>query len=160
MTIYMTSQDKDQDFRKATRIVFRLLKFRLRSEHELRNSLTAKNLPAPTVNQAIQYFKDTQIVNDRFFAQQWISSRLKKPFGFIRIRLELKQKGISAGIIQETIAEAARDYDEQTIVNELAKHRRYQYKNLDREKMKQRMYGYLMRRGFNANCVVKTINAL
>ena len=151
---------QDKNFCKARNIVFRLLKFRLRSEQELRDTLTAKSLPAPAVEQTIRYFKDIDLINDRVFAQQWISSRLKKPFGLNRIQLELKKKGIEADIIQEAIRKIMDDYDEQAIVTGLMQHRLNQYKGVDTDKIKQRMYGYLLRRGFNSNIIFKAIKTL
>jgi len=157
MTAQLVSPDKDQNIRKAKGIVFRLVKFRLRSEQELRDRLTAKNLPLPTIEQTIRYVKDMGLINDCLFAQQWITSRLKKPFGINRIRLELKEKGIDAEIIKKAIAEVMPGYDEQTIVTELVRHRLRVYKNIDPEKTKQRIYGYLLRRGFNTNASLKAI---
>ena len=160
MTAPFISPDKDKDFRKARGFVFRLLKFRSHSEQELRDTLTAKNLPISTVEQTIRYFKNMDLVNDRLFAQQWISSRLKKPFGLIRIRIELKKKGIEAGIIQEAITEVMDDYEEQAIVTELVQHRLHQYKDIDPEKRKRRIYGYLLRRGFHTNIIMKAIETI
>jgi regulatory protein len=153
----MDTAEQDEDFNKAKSIVYRLLNIRLRSEHELRAKLVSKKLPPSIVEQAIRYFQELDLVNDRQFARQWIASRLKKPFGFNRIRLELAEKGIHAAVIQEALDDASKDYDEWTTAAQLVQHRARKYKNIDPDKARQRLYGYLQRRGFKASTIVKVI---
>lgn len=153
----MDSTNDEEGIRKAKKIVFRLLKFRARSEQELRDKLSVKNLPTPVAEQAIRYFKDCELIDDRLFARQWTSSRMKKPFGLGRIRLELQKKGINAEIIEEVLTDAGRQYDELAVVIPLARHQASKYSNVSVEKIRQRVYGYLSRRGFSANIVIKAI---
>ena len=154
-------REKDEErFRKAQQIVFRLLKFRLRSEKELQRKLKEKKLPGPIIKQTIQYFKDLELIDDHKFAQQWTSSRLKKPFGLNRIRLELKDKGIDVDIIDEALKSAENQYDELKIVTELAQYRASKHRNADPERIKRRIYGYLLRRGFSMNNIIKAIKTL
>ena len=101
----MSNKEKEELFSEARNTVFRLLKFRLRSEKEIYGKLKAKNLPASVIKQTIEYFKALDLIDDCHFAQAWTSSRLKKPFGINRIRLELKENGIDQEIIDETIKE-------------------------------------------------------
>jgi regulatory protein len=153
----MVDTSDEGNFRKAKNTCFRLLKIRLRSEQELRDKLSAKNHPILIAEQTIRYFKDCELIDDRLFARQWTSSRLKKPFGFGRIRLELQKKGIEAAIIDEALTEAGHQYDELAVVMPLAKHRATKYGNVSPEKIRQRVYGYLSRRGFNTNTIMKAI---
>src|SRR3990167_4198604 len=104
-------EEKEESFRKAQTIVFRLLKFRLRSEKELQEKLKAKKFPASIIQQTIRYFKDLRLIDDHKFAREWASSRLKKPFGLNRIRLELTKMGISTAIAEEILKEAEDHYD-------------------------------------------------
>jgi len=123
----------ENNFRKAKSICLRLLKIRLRSEQELRVRLCTKNLPAPIAEQAIRYFRDCELIDDVIFARQWTSSRMKKPFGLGRIRLELQKKGIEASIIDNVLTEAERGYDELAIVTPLAQNRALKYNNVNSE---------------------------
>ncbi len=153
-------EEKDERFRKAQTTVFRLLRFRLRSEKELREKLKAKKFPATVIGQTIEHFKDLELIDDHRFARQWTSSRLKRPFGINRIRLELREKGIHSAIIEKAIEETAENYEELDIVTELAQRRASKYKNCDPAKIKQRVYGYLLRRGFSISSINKAIKAL
>ncbi len=153
----MDTQAKEESFRKARSIVFRLLKSRPRGEKELRDKLATNDLPVSIVEQTIKYFKDCALINDVAFARQWTSSRLAKPFGLNRIRLELKNKGIDRTVIEETLKDALRGYDEGAIVEKLANHQAGKYTNSDPKIRKQRVYGYLFRRGFNPDIIVDVI---
>ncbi len=153
-------EEKEERLHKAQTICYRLLKFRLRSEKELQGKLKERKFPAPMIKQTIQYFKDLDLVDDHEFARQWTSSRLRKPFGINRIRIELQKKGICPTVIEETIKEATDTYEESEIVTELAQYRASKYKHHDPEKTKQRVYGFLLRRGFRMDSIIKAIKTL
>lgn len=156
----MGNKNKEELTCKARNAVFRLLKFRSRSEKEIHEKLKVKKLPDPVIKQTIAYFKDLDLINDHQFAKDWTSSRLKKPFGINRIRLELKKKGIDPTVIEATITDATDKYDEFEVVTRLARYRASKYKNIDPEKIQQRVYGYLLRRGFNLSVILKAIKTL
>ena len=153
----MDKAQQEESLNKAKSIVYRLLNIRLRSEHELRAKLASKKIPHAIVEQAIRYFRELDLVSDRQFARQWITSRLKKPFGLNRIRLELTEKGIPTTVIQAELDEASKGYDELATAAQLAQHRAGKYKNIEPVKVRQRLYGYLQRRGFTVSTVLKVI---
>lgn len=153
----MDQGEQEESFRRARDAVLRLLKFRARSEQELRGRLGAKNFPLSVIERTIRHFKEADLINDGRFARQWASSRLKKPFGIGRIRLELKKKGIDGATIREVLDETARHYDEPAAAAALARRRAGQYRDIGPEKIKRRVYGYLRRRGFSAAAVIKAI---
>ncbi len=142
---------------EAKNYIYRLLKIRLRSEKEVRDKLRQKGFSEPTADEAVGYFKSVGLVNDRQFAQKWTVWRLARPLGLKRIKLELKEKGIAPDLIEEQLAEAKSDYSEDAIVGRLAKRQAAKHRGVPREKMKQRVYGYLMRRGFSPAAVFKAI---
>ncbi len=156
----MTDKEKGKLLVKARNTVFRLLKFRLRSEKEIREKLKAKKLPDPVTKQTIAYFKNLDLIDDHRFAKDWTSSRLKKPFGINRIRVELKKKGIDPETIEETVKEATEKYDELEVVTQLAQYRASKYKSIDPKKIQQRVYGFLLRRGFNMNVIIKALKTI
>ena len=144
-------------FIKAKSAVFRLLKIRSRSEQEVKDKLKQKGFDEHVIGQAIRYFKDLELIHDRQFAKGWIASRLNKPFGSHRIRLELKQKGIDDDIIDEELTKALESYSEEEVVLSLLKKRVVKYKNVPPLKLKQRLYNYLARRGFNAEVIYRSL---
>jgi len=149
-----------EDFAKARNYVFTLLKFRNRSEQEIREKLKKKKCEQKTVEKTIQYLKDVHFIDDRQFARDWIKARLTKPFGFRRISFELNQKGIDKDIIREELNEAKGNFPEGEIVVALARKMAKKYAKLDEAKIKRRIFGYLSRRGFNLEAIQKAISRL
>ena len=69
----MDLSKNEEQLSKAQKVVYRFLKFRLRSEYELRDKLRQRKLPASIVKQTIMHFKAIGLVNDIQFALQWTS---------------------------------------------------------------------------------------
>lgn len=153
-------EDRDPQLKKAFAAAERLLKIRPRSEWELRGQLAKKVFPADVVDRVIGEYKRLGIINDDFFARQWVQSRLKRPFGWQRIRFELKQKGVSAETIEQTIEHARAGFDEPATALELARRRAAKYAQLPPDKRKQRVAGFLERRGFDHYAITQALRKL
>jgi len=145
---------------KARAYAFLLLKFRLRSAKELEQRLRQKGFSEELSRETVNFLKDKEFIDDRVFARGWVSSRLKRPFGLRRIKQELVQKGLDKEIIQNAFAWASEDYQEPVIVKQLAEQRFAKSKGIDALKAKQRIYAYLMRRGFSPDIVSQTVRKL
>jgi len=150
----------DERFEKAEKAVYRLLKYRLRSKQEIRDKLSQLKIPAAIAEKAVRHFEELELIDDLQFARQWAASRLKKPFGLNRIRMELKKKGIDGAIINDVLTEVAREFDELDVVVSLAQYRAGKYHDIDQDKVKQRVYGYLKRRGFRQNAILKAVEQI
>src|SRR5436309_3472887 len=78
----------------------RFLQIRPRSEKEIIDYLTKKNVPEKTIEGVLQYLKEKKYVNDTEFAHWWVDQRTRvKPKGKRFIAIELQQKGIARDII-------------------------------------------------------------
>lgn len=147
-------QNKNQDvLEKAKNYAFLLLKFRPRSEKELSYRLKRKKFQEAVIKEVVSVLKESDFINDSSFAKGWISSKLKKPLGFIRIKEELKAKGVDSQIIEEQIQEIKKDYSEEDVVMDLARKRFKKIKGLKHLKAKNRVFAYLLRRGFSVDTV-------
>jgi len=151
---------ENEDFAKARNYVFTLLKFRNRSEQEIREKLKRKKYTQKTVERTIQYLEDVHFIDDRQFARDWIKARLTKPFGFRRISFELNQKGIHKDIIREELNTAKINFPEEEIIVSLTKRIALKNKDLDRVKLKQKVFGFLSRRGFSLEAIQKAVNQI
>jgi len=145
---------------KAKNNISRLLNVRIRSEKEICDRLQQKGYSQDIINDAVNYYKQLDLIDDENFTKQWIHSRLNKPFGLNRIKKELEAKGIDIDILQAAIDQAKETFPELDIVQELAQKRVSLYKNSDPMKAKQRVYGYLVRRGFNYSVINKVVREL
>ena len=152
--------DETKEFHKAKISALRLLKTRNRSEKEIQDRLARKNFHQRTITKTIEFLKNARLVDDRQFTKAWIDARLKKPFGIHRISFELKEKGIHNDVIKEGLSRLTESYPEDEIVMALAKKRFSKYKNLDNAVAKHRLFGYLVRRGFNSDAIQKAIKQI
>ncbi|MBL7081254.1 MAG: regulatory protein RecX [Candidatus Omnitrophica bacterium] len=137
-----------------------LLKFRPRSEYEIRKRLIQKKFTPEVTEKTISLLKEKDLVNDQEFTRVWIGSRIKKPFGLRRIQQELKTKGIKEEFIREAFSEIKSDYKEEKVLADLVKERWIKLKGIERRRAKQRLYGWLMRRGFSYEKILEAINQL
>ncbi len=143
---------------KAKDYAFLLLKFRLRSENEIRQRLKKKKFDVGITEMTLSFLKDKGFIDDDYFAKTWIESRIKKPLGIRRLKAELSIKGINKTIIDSQINEIKKDYPEEDIVGGIAKDRLNKLKGIDPQKAKRRVYAYLLRRGFSPEVVIDVLN--
>ena len=151
---------KPQGLEKARGYAFLLLKFRLRSEKELALRLRQKKFSEAVIQETIHFLKEKEFIDDRVFAQGWVASRLKRPFGLSRISQELAVKGLGKEIIEEILARVKEHYSESEVVSQLAEQRFSRLKGIEPQKAKARVYAYLMRRGFSPDTVGEIVNKL
>ena len=155
----MGSAEVNVELAKAKATVFRLFKFRPRSEREIVEKLKNKKIAAENIDAALQYFQKLDYIDDRRFAKAWTASRLVRN-GINRIRFELKKKGVADEIIQETLGQIPEDYSELEAILAVAKKQLGKYKNLDPLKTKRRLFGYLARRGFRQGTIHKALRQI
>lgn len=147
---YKTRLVKEKNFLSARNYAFKLIALRQYSEKELRDKLKIKNYSKEVTNELIAYFKSIGIVNDKEFSRHWIDSRLKKPLSIKVIKSELRKKGIDQEMIDETFSSSYANTDEDVIAREFAKEHlaRLINKAEPKDKIRTKLYAYLMRRGF------------
>ena len=145
---------------EALRYAFILLKFRPRSEYELRQRLKRRGFPESTVKETLFFLREKDLVNDREFARMWVESRLKRPLGINRIKQELKIKGIDRHLIEQIIESIQDKYNEEKVIKDLVCRRWEKLKHLEPVKAKRRLFLYLLRRGFSSERIQDAINQI
>lgn len=133
------------------------LSYRPRSERELVDNLSKHDFSEDVAQKVIERLGRQGLVDDLAFAQTWVENRSDfKPRGRRALRMELRQKGIESDLIDSVLA----DIDEDTLAYEAAMKQVRRYRNLDWADYRQKMIGFLARRGFNygiANEVAKKV---
>ena len=145
---------------KAKDYAFLLLKFRPRSEKEIGERLKRKKFDTEVIRETLSFLKEKCFVDDRYFAKVWLESRIKRPLGLKKLRVELRQKGVDKEIIDSQIEEISKGYCEEEVVLRLARARLNSLKGIEPQKKKNRLYGYLMRRGFLPEQIIDVVNQL
>ena len=151
----------DKKLQKAKNNAYSLLRSRPRSEFELRQRLKIKGYGSEIIEAIVCDLKRIGEIDDAKFARLWVESRMhQNPMGDIVLRRELQEKGISDSIIEATLADKARHYDEFKVASNIAEERFKQLAKLDKKKAMKRLYDFLMRRGFTFDTVQKVINEI
>ena len=154
---YMANEESSE-LKQAKTVVYRFLSYRFRSEQEVLKKLEEREFLKSVRSEAVNYFKKHGLIDDVKFAQQFSESRQRKGFGKRRILIELKDKGVDKAILQNLTIFS--EEVEKATAKELAGKRSLKYKGLEKEKIKQRTYGYLIRRGFSPQDAYKAIQSL
>ena len=149
-----------KDFQCAKNACYRLLKVRSRSEKELRDRLEAKGFDNATIERAVVELSEIGLIDDEAFARLWVESRIKRPLGVHRLASELALKGINKQIIVQVLAEYSNPRQEEEFVRQALAAKMKKLKGLDKKKIKQKLWGFFLRRGFSKDIVFDVLNEL
>ena len=152
---------KEKKFDKAFGYALRLLKIRQRSEKELKDKFRLKKFPQEISDEVIKRLKQEGLVNDASFAQAWVNTKmLLRPSGPIRLRYELRQKGITPQIIEDVLEGLKEKYDLEKEALELVKRKLASSKVKDKLKVRRRLHDYLKRRGFSSEVIFSCLQEI
>lgn len=94
------------DIRKAYNMALHYLSHRMRSEGEVKEYLTQKELPAPTIQEAINRLYKYKFLDDSDFAKAFVRTQMNTTDkGPEVVKVGLKEKGINAKIMEEAMLE-------------------------------------------------------
>jgi len=135
--------------KRATKRAMHLMERQDRTEANLREKLCENHYPTESIDVAVDYLKRFHYLDDRRFAENYISFHQEKESRRI-IRQKLLQKGVPSGIAEEALEEFY-EADEEALILELLRKRGYGSDADSKEK--QKMYAFLMRKGFSASAI-------
>ncbi len=151
----------EEDIKQARIKAFHLLKFRLRSEKELRQRLTEKRFSVAVLDRLMEDLKAKGFLDDAKLARLMAAQKVAfKPVGRRLMLAQLKAKGIDASLAQNAIDVETAGKDETTVVRELAQKKFSSMKGLEPAAAERRLIGFLARRGFSANVVYRVAREL
>lgn len=124
-----------------------LLASRSRTEKEISDSLRKNAYPEQTVARVMARLLEAGYLNDADFAERWAASRSSKGLGSRRIRMELRQKGVS----QAEIDEALTALDQDDVLSGAIKvaEKSARGKDLSASADRQKILAALARRGYD-----------
>ena len=132
-----------------------LLEHMDRTEAELRNKLKRDLYPEDIIETAMQYVKSFGYIGDLSYAKRFVESRQHSK-SKLEIKMSLLRKEISREIIQNVLEEYYSDQDESAAIWKLLEKKRFTPETAT-EAEKQKMYGYLLRKGFRYEDVRQVI---
>ncbi|MBI4971358.1 MAG: regulatory protein RecX [Candidatus Omnitrophica bacterium] len=139
----MTTKEKNQ----ALVYALKLLGMRMHSEKELLKKLYAKKFPPAEIYALIEKLKERKLIDDSVFTRAYVDQLRNKATGDVRIRFQLKKKGLGEKIIEECFDKENRE-DQRKRALDLASLKIKPDKSAD-PKERKRIYDYLTRKGFD-----------
>ena len=89
-----------------------MLAGREHSRTELQRKLAARGHTTSAVEQVLDDLQGRGLLDDRRFAEQYTQMRVRKGYGPLRIRAELRERGIDAGIVGVLLDTGSYDWRE------------------------------------------------
>jgi len=87
-----------------------LLARREHSQLELRQKLSRRHFDSELLQQALEQLSAEGLQSDRRFTESFIHGRLQKGQGPLKIRHDLKQRGVSSSLIEQTLTSLNPDW--------------------------------------------------
>jgi len=146
---------KEFDEKALRHKAIELLARREYSYAELEKKLLALSEDEATILTILDWLIEMELQSDERFTKMFLRSKAASGYGPVRIKLELKQKGINEYLIEDGFAALAFDWDEE--VDRLVL-KKVKDQSLDDSKLKNRVMGYLQRRGFTLDQIYSGFN--
>ena len=137
--------------KRATLRAMHILERTDKTEAQLRKKLEESEYPKEAVESAIAYVTSYGYLDDRRYAKHYIEWK-KQGKGKARLKMELAQKGISREIIEEVLESTDFGETREMIRQIILKKRKTNIPM--NEKEKQKLYGFLMRKGFPSSDIL------
>ena len=111
-----------EELKNARKTAIKYLAYRDRSRSEISCHLVEKKISPETVEKTLAYLEKNRYIDDPRFALQFGQSRIEnKRVGKLRLRRELRDKGLDDSLINKTLNSLYAERDESEIALACAK---------------------------------------
>jgi regulatory protein len=139
--------------RKAYNRAVNYLARRMRSEKEIRDYLTQKEIEEPVINEVIHKLATQKYINDEEYALSYVRTQLNTTDkGPDLITMELKERGINEGIIKHVITEYPKEEQVEKAIKVAEKVIKKNTKESQRI-VKQKAEQFLLRKGYSFDVI-------
>jgi regulatory protein len=144
-------------FQRCLNAAARFLTYRPRSEAELRERLCRRDFDSNSIEAVLKRLKEQGLMDDATFAQSWKNNRESlSPRSRWLTRLELKQKGVAADIIDHVLAAV----DDDDAAYQAAMDKLHSLPRADYQSFRRRLGDHLKRRGFSYGVINQTVKRI
>lgn len=151
-------QIKQLDEKGLRHKVIELLARREYSYGELEAKLLPMSQSEDLLYKVLDWIVEMGLQSDERFTEMFIRSKYLGGYGPVRIRLELKQKHIRSELIESSFEALASELDWQNEVLRLIEKKAKNF-DLSEFKDKNKLMGFLQRRGFTLDQIYKGLDA-
>jgi len=135
-----------EQIEKAKQNALRYVSVRPRSVYELQTHLQRKSFEENVIDTVVEFLLGLELLDDTAFANYWIDQRETfRPRSRFALGKELRQKGISREVIDNVLE----DVDELAAARRVVDKRSDRWANLPEDAYREKMAGFLQRRGFS-----------
>ena len=137
----------------------RLLAMREHSEQQLYKKLAQREFDEIEICDSIEQLKSENFLSDYRFAESYLRSRKLKLYGPVRIRLELKERGVAANIITTVMQQNDDDdsIEDWFAIMQQAYDRKYGNSKAEDYNEKAKRCRYLQNRGFENSQITELV---
>jgi regulatory protein len=145
---------------KAKQLAYFYLKFRARTEKEMRDFLIRKQerfkYSEDDINATINHLKDLNYLNDLEYIENYVRNKTAlKPQGVTRLKFDLKRKGVPDSVLSTFFSSDV--VDEDAGANEALSKRWRKFEGLTPHERFEKAARFLASRGFSYTIIKKTI---
>jgi regulatory protein len=139
----------------------RRLAHRDHSVAELRRALLDRGHEPEEVEAALERLRRERYLDDTGYAERFARSRMaNQGHGRLRIRQDLRRRGVARRTVEAGIAGALREVDERGVVDALARRYWRQHAAIEPPRRLPRLWAFLVRRGFAPGLVRERLSRL
>jgi regulatory protein len=132
----------------------KFLERRLHSRSELTTKLKKYEYPADLIGEVLDQLEQLGYVDDKRFAETKAEQAAKfKHHGQNRARIELARKGVDRETARQAVEHVYEAHDTASVARDLAMKKMRSLARLDPLVAKRRLYGMLLRRGFDYDTI-------
>ncbi len=147
-----TEDEHEITYQKA----LHFLSYRPRSSAEVLRNLIKRGISEPLAQETVSRLQSSGLVNDDAFARAWVENRNTfRPRSRSALQMELRRKGLSDEAIQSVLAEQV---DEEVLAFEAARKYARRLAGLDWPEFRQKLSGFLARRGFSYTTIAPVVS--
>lgn len=132
--------------KRAKKRILYLLEQMMRTEQQIRTKMRQNYYTDDVIDEALIYAKSFGYINDNLYAKSFIQQKIN-----VKSRKEIYSlllgKGIDKDLIELSMEEAYEDSDSLEAIRNIARKKGFDLEK-STEKEKQKLYTYLMRKGF------------
>ncbi len=129
------------------------------SRYQFEQYLLKRNVPLEAVTQVANRFEEIKLLDDKEFAAMWVRTRRNtRGTGWRLLRQELKNKGISAEIIESfALTDPALEYE---MAFEIGSKKFRGLQRYEKDVIWRRLTGFLIRRGHSSSTALRVTSEL
>ncbi|MDO8551298.1 MAG: RecX family transcriptional regulator [bacterium] len=149
---------KENEFQKAYDKALHFLSFRPRSQRELTDMFSKKDIGEETIKMVMRKLEEQGFLNDEEFAKWWIEQRLNfKPSSRRLLSLELLRKGVAKDLAQSLLDSYIDKDKEYQLAKKTAEKKMGSLKKLPILVRRKKLSEYLGRRGFSWEIIKRVL---